>query len=144
MTERKKKKILFLCTGNSCRSQMAEGWTKYLWGDSIESYSAGVEKHGLNPYAVKVMAESGVDISNHYSKTINELPSRDFDLVITVCDNAKERCPFFPGKTKIIHVGFEDPPYLAQSVNTEEEKLNIYRRIRDEIKKFIEEINNYL
>jgi len=144
MSERKKKKILFLCTGNSCRSQMAEGWTRYLWNDSIEPFSAGVEKHGLNPYAVQVMGEVGVDISHHYSKTVAELPSRDFDLVVTVCDNARERCPLFTGKTKIIHVGFEDPPYLAQFAKTEEEKLNIYRRVRDEIKKFVEEINSYL
>ncbi len=137
------KKVLFLCTGNSCRSQMAEGWTRHLWNNTIEPYSAGVEKHGLNPYAVQVMAEAGVDISHHVSKTIDELPFRTFDLVVTVCDNARERCPLFPGKTKVIHVGFEDPPYLAQFVETEEEKLNIYRRVRDEIKKFVNEINRY-
>ncbi len=139
-----KKKVLFLCTGNSCRSQIAEGWTRHLWKDSIEPYSAGIEKHGLNPYAVKIMAEASVDISHQYSKTIEELPTRDFHLVVTVCDNAQERCPLFPVKTNVIHVGFEDPPYLAQFVNTEEEKLNIYRRIRDEIKQFIEKIHQYV
>ncbi len=139
----KKKKVLFLCKGNSCRSQMAEGWTRHLWNESIEPYSAGIEKHGLNPYTIKVMAEAGVDISHQYSKIIDELPCRDFDLVVTVCDNTLERCPLFPVKTKIIHVGFEDPPYLAQFVETEKEKLNIYRRVRDEIKEFANEINRY-
>lgn len=139
----KKKKVLFLCTGNSCRSQMAEGWTKHLWGNCIEPHSAGIEKHGLNPYAVRVMAEVNVDISQHYSKTIDELSSHNFDLVFTVCDKAREQCPIFFRNTKIIHVGFEDPPYLAQFVETEEEKLNIYRRIRDEIKNFIKDINKY-
>jgi len=138
-----KKKVLFLCTGNSCRSQMAEGWTRHLWSNTIEPYSAGIEKHGLNPCAVQVMAEAGVDISHQYSKTIQELPLREFDLVITVCDNARERCPLFPGKTKVIHVGFEDPPYLAQFAKTEEEKMNIYRRIRDEIKHFVEKLDTY-
>ena len=131
------KKVLFLCTGNSCRSQMAEGWTRHYWGEIIEPYSAGVEKHGLNPYAVKVMAEVGIDISNHYSKTIDELPTLDFDLVVTVCDSARERCPLFPKKTKVLHKSFEDPPYLAKSATTEKEILNIYRKIRDEIGEFV-------
>ncbi len=132
------KKILFLCTGNSCRSQMAEGWTKFLKKDEIEAYSAGIETHGLNPYAVKVMAESGVDISNHKSTNVKDFIDVDFDYVITVCGHANENCPVFPGNAKIIHVGFDDPPTLALELKTEEEKLNCYRRVRDEIKNFIE------
>ena len=130
------KKILFLCTGNSCRSQMAEGWTKVL-KKKIEVYSAGIETHGLNSYAVKVMAESGVDISNHKSTNIKDLMHIDFDFVMTVCGHANENCPVFPGNAKIIHVGFDDPPTLALNLETEEEKLNCYRRVRDEIKNFV-------
>jgi arsenate reductase len=133
-----KNKILFLCTGNSCRSQMAEGWCRHLKGDVIEAYSAGIETHGLNPYAVKVMAEAGVDISGHKSKLLTELDGIDFDYVVTVCGHAHETCPFFPAKAKVIHVGFDDPPKLAKDAKTEEEKLNCYRRVRDEIKKFID------
>lgn len=133
----KKLKILFLCTGNSCRSQMAEGWTRHLKGNEFEVYSAGIEKHGLNPYAVKVMKESGVDISEQYSKLLSELKNIEFDFVITVCDHANENCPVFPAKSKIIHVGFDDPPRLAEEVKTEEEKLNCYRKVRDEIYKFV-------
>jgi len=131
------KKILFLCTGNSCRSQMAEGWAKFLKKDKFETYSAGIETHGLNPYAVKVMAESGVDISNHESTNITDLMNVDFDYVITVCGHANENCPVFPGKSKIIHAGFDDPPQLAEKAKTEEEKLDCYRKVRDEIKKFV-------
>ena len=133
-----KKKILFLCTGNSCRSQMAEGWTKHLKKDEIDAYSAGIETHGLNPYAVKVMAEKGVDISNHESTNVKDLLHIDFDYVITVCGHANENCPVFPGKTEIVHVGFDDPPKMAANFETEEEKLNCYRKVRDEIKVFIE------
>jgi arsenate reductase len=135
-----KLKILFLCTGNSCRSQMAEGWAGHLKSDVIEPYSAGIETHGLNPNAVKVMAEAGVDISGHHSKHLNEFKDIDFDYVITVCDNAHESCPMFPRKTKVIHVGFDDPPRLAKEAKTEEETLNIYRRVRDEIKAFVEKL----
>ena len=130
--------ILFLCTGNSCRSQMAEGWARQLKGDQIEVHSAGVETHGLNPNAVKVMAEAGVDISGHRSKLVTELLELDFDYVITVCDNARESCPIFPKATKTIHIGFDDPPYLARNAATEEEALDHYRRVRDEIKAFVE------
>lgn len=130
-------KVLFLCTGNSCRSQMAEGWARHLKGDLIEAYSAGIEKHGLNPNAVKVMAEAGVDIGGHQSKTVNELPVREFDYVVTVCGHANENCPFFPGKAKVIHVGFDDPPKLAANAKTEEEALGHYRRVRDEIRDFV-------
>lgn len=133
-----KLKILFLCTGNSCRSQMAEGWARNLKTDVIEPYSAGIETHGLNPNAVRVMAEAGVDISAHRSKHVDELKGIVFDYVITVCDNAHESCPMFPGKTKIIHVGFDDPPRLAKEAKTELEALNCYRRVRDQIKAFIE------
>lgn len=134
----KKLKVLFLCTGNSCRSQMAEGWCRHLKGDIIEAYSAGIETHGLNPYAVKVMAEAGVDISGHKSKLLTELNGIDFDYVVTVCGHAHETCPLFPAKAKVIHIGFDDPPKLAKDLTDEEEKLNCYRRVRDEIKKFIE------
>ena len=131
-------KILFLCTGNSCRSQMAEGWARALKGDRIDAYSAGIETHGLNPRAVKVMAEASVDISDHRSKTVTDLPTQDFDYVVTVCDHARESCPLFPGKAKVVHVGFDDPPRLAKDAKTEEEALAPYRRVRDEIKSFVE------
>ncbi len=132
-----KLKVLFLCTGNSCRSQMAEGWAKYLKGDVIDAYSAGIETHGLNPYAVKVMKEAGVDISGHKSKLLDDLSDIELDYVVTVCGHAHETCPVFPAKAKIIHVGFDDPPRMAKMVEDEEEKLNCYRKVRDEIKKFI-------
>ena len=132
-----KLKILFLCTGNSCRSQMAEGWVRHLRGDVIEPYSAGIETHGLNPHAVKVMAEAGVDISGHRSKNVAELKDVPFDYVITVCGHAQENCPIFPGKAKLLHVGFDDPPRLAKTARTEEEALSHYRRVRDEIKAFV-------
>lgn len=131
-------KILFLCTGNSCRSQMAEGWCRALKGDRIEPFSAGIKTHGLNPYAVKVMAEAGVDISHHHSKLLAELDGVEFDYVVTVCGHANENCPWFPGATKVVHVGFDDPPQLAAALETESEKLDCYRRVRDEIKGFIE------
>ncbi len=133
----KKLKILFLCTGNSCRSQMAEGWCRHLKGDIIEAYSAGIETHGLNPYAVKVMAEAGVDISGHKSKLLTDLNGINFDYVVTVCGHAHETCPFFPAKAKVIHVGFDDPPKMTKDLTDEEEKLNCYRRVRDEIRLFI-------
>lgn len=133
-----KLKVLFLCTGNSCRSQMAEGWARALKGDVIEAYSAGIETHGLNPSAVKVMAEAGVDISIHQSKLLSQLDGIAFDSVVTVCGNAHERCPIFLGKTKVVHVGFDDPPRLARACTTEEAKLDCYRRVRDEIKTFVE------
>jgi len=133
----KKIKILFLCTGNSCRSQMAEGWAKHLKNDVIEVWSAGIEKHGMNKRAIEVMAEAGVDISGHHSKLINELPVQDFDFVVTVCDHAHESCPLFPGTAKIIHRGFDDPPRLAAETTTEEKALEQYRLVRDAIRDFI-------
>lgn len=132
-----KTKVLFLCTGNSCRSQMAEGWTRYLHGDIIEPYSAGTEIHGMNRNAVSVMAEAGVDISSHHSKNIEEVRDIAFDVIITVCDHAHENCPFFPGEAKHIHAGFDDPPRLAESIDDPEKKLDCYRKIRDEIRDFI-------
>ncbi len=133
----KKLNVLFLCTGNSCRSQMAEGWAHALKSDVIEPYSAGIEKHGMNPYAVKVMAEAGVDITKQHSKLLTELGNIRFDYVVTVCGHAHESCPVFLGKTTVVHVGFDDPPKLAQVCLSEEEKLNVYRRVRDEIKAFV-------
>lgn len=131
-------KILFLCTGNSCRSQMAEGWARHLKSDTIEAWSAGIETHGVHPRAVQVMAETGVDISGHTSKNVTELLDIPFDYVITVCGHARENCPIFPGKAKVIHVGFDDPPALAALMEDEEEKLACYRRVRDEIHAFVE------
>jgi arsenate reductase len=136
----RKLKILFLCTGNSCRSQMAEGFGRQLRGDAIDAHSAGTEPHGMNPLAIKVMSEAGVDISGGRSKHVDELKSQTFDYVITVCDHAHETCPVFPGKTKIVHVGFEDPPRLARDANatTDEQALPHYRRVRDEIKAWVQ------
>ena len=129
--------MLFLCTGNSCRSQMAEGFARALKGDVIEACSAGIEKHGMNARAVQVMEEAGISIQGHYSKTVAELPTHDFDYVVTVCGHANENCPMFPGRTRIVHVGFEDPPQLAKDAATEQEALGHYRRVRDEIHKYI-------
>jgi arsenate reductase (thioredoxin) len=131
-------KVLFLCTGNSCRSQMAEGWARHLKGDGIEAYSAGIEPHGLNPDAVRVMAEAGVDISGQRSKHVSEFQGVEFDWVVTVCGHAHESCPVFPGKAKVIHVAFDDPPRLAADARIEEERLAPYRRVRDEIRAFVE------
>ena len=135
-----KMKILFLCTGNACRSQMAEGWTRHLKGDRIDVWSAGIETHGLDPKAVKVMAESGVDISKHRSKHLNEIIDIPFDVVITVCDNARESCPLFPRLVKKVHAGFDDPPALAKEAKSEEEVLEHYRRVREEIREFVEKL----
>lgn len=137
-------KVLFLCTGNSCRSQMAEGWAKALKNDAVEAYSAGIETHGLNPIAVKVMVEAGVDISGHRSKNVADLMDVPFDYVVTVCGHANETCPMFPGKAKVIHVGFDDPPALAKAAETEEEALNCYRRVRDEIRAYVETLPDSL
>ncbi|NQU41756.1 arsenate reductase ArsC [bacterium] len=136
----RKMKVLFLCTGNSCRSQMAEGWARHLKGDEIEAFSAGIETHGLNLNAVRVMAEAGVDISGHQSKHVNDLGGVAFDVVVTVCDNAFESCPIFAGKTRVVHVGFDDPPRLAREAKTEDEALEAYRRVRDEIRAFVESL----
>lgn len=137
------KNILFLCTGNSCRSQMAEGWGKLLKGDSFNFYSAGTKKHGLNSNAVKVMAQAGVDISHHESNLTSELPDVKIDYVITVCSDAHENCPFFPGG-KTIHFGFDDPPRLTKDMSDEKEILAVYSRVRDEIKDFVLNIEEHL
>ncbi|HDS16576.1 MAG TPA: arsenate reductase ArsC [Proteobacteria bacterium] len=136
-----KLKILFLCTGNSCRSQMAEGWARHLKNKEFEAFSAGVENHGLNPNAVKVMAEAGVDISAQRSKLLDEFKDSPLDAVVTVCGHAHETCPFLPGNHKLLHVGFDDPPQLARELAAQgastEAQLDIYRRVRDEIRAFI-------
>ncbi len=139
-----KLKILFLCTGNSCRSQMAEGWAHYLKSDLIEPYSAGVEIHGMNKNAVKVMAEAGIDITGQHSKHVKELSDVAFDYVVTVCDNANETCPVFPGKVKRFHISFDDPPRLAKDAKSEEEALSHYRRVRDDIKEFVSKLPDNL
>jgi arsenate reductase len=133
-----KLKILFLCTGNSCRSQMAEGWARRLKSSALEPYSAGIEKHGLNPHAVKVMAEAGVDISRQFSKTLEDIGPAHFDYVVTVCGHANEHCPVFPGKARVVHVAFDDPPKLTSHLPDGEEKLAVYRRVRDQIRAFVE------
>lgn len=133
-----KLKVLFLCTGNSCRSQMAEGWARQLKGDVIDAYSAGIETHGMNPHAVKVMAEAGVDITSQRSKRVDELRDVKLDVVITVCGHANETCPVWLGqKARVVHVGFDDPPKLARTAKTEKEALGHYRRVRDEIRAFV-------
>lgn len=139
-----KPKVLFLCTGNSCRSQIAEGWARALRGDSLDAYSAGTQPHGINARAVKVMAEAGVDISQHRSKHVDEFKNVPLDYVVTVCDQAHETCPLFPGHTRVVHVGFDDPPRLAKDARTEEEALGHYRRVRDEIRRFIEHLEQYV
>ena len=131
-------KVMFLCTGNSCRSQMAEGWARHLKGDAIEAYSAGVEPHGMNPRAMAVMKEAGAPIDDQRSKHVDELAGVHFDFVVSVCGHANETCPVFPGKTKVVHVGFDDPPKLAKDAKSEEEALGHYRRVRDEIRAFVE------
>jgi arsenate reductase len=128
-----KQKVLFICTHNSARSQMAEALLRTLYGNYYEAYSAGIEPTSVNPYAVEVMKELGIDLSTHRSKSIEEFREMTFDYVVTVCDNAKEACPFFPGK-KVIHKGFDDPATLNGFI---EDTLDVFRRIRDEIKDWI-------
>lgn len=130
-------KILFLCTGNSCRSQMAEGWARHLKEDTIEAYSAGVRPIGVSSRAIKTMAEAGVDISKHTSKHIDDLGEVDFDYVVTLCDNAAQNCPVFPGKAKVIHKPFKDPYFASGS---QEQVMAEFRKVREQIKTFIEEI----
>ncbi len=130
-------KILFLCTGNSCRSQMAEGWARHLLPGLVEAHSAGLQAKGLNPRAEKVMREAGVDISGQRSKDIDAVKALPFDCVITVCGHADEHCPTFPGRPRHIHAPFDDPPQLALGAKTEEEALSHFRRVRDEIRTFV-------
>lgn len=131
-------RVLFLCTGNSCRSQIAQGWARALKAGVIRAESAGTRPQGLNPFAVRVMAEVGVDITGQESKHVDSLLGREFDCVVTVCGSAREACPAFPGGTRVVHVGFDDPPALAQGAKNEEEALGHYRRVRDEIRAFVE------
>ena len=139
-----KLKILFLCTGNTCRSQMAEGLTRHLKSDLLEPYSAGVDPGEMNTRAVKSMAEIGIDISNAFPKAIESLDNIAFDYVITLCDHANESCPLFPGKTKRLHWGFEDPPKLAENAATEEEAMSHYHRVRDQIRSLVEKLPDIL
>lgn len=132
------KNVLFLCTGNACRSQMAEGWARHLRAGDFRAHSAGVAPHGVDPRAVRVMAEAGVDLSGHRSKHVDELLSTPLDLVVTVCDSAAEACPVFPRPVPRLHRSFEDPPALARDAADEESALVHYRRIRDEIRAFVE------
>lgn len=137
-------RVLFLCTGNSCRSQMAEGWARALRSASIEPFSAGTDPHGMNRLAVRAMAEAGVDISAHESKRVDALSGVAFDFVVTVCDSANEACPFFPGPAKVIHIGFDDPPKLAKGAISDEDAMPHYRRVRDEIRRFVETLPHAL
>ena len=137
-------KILFICTGNSCRSQMAEGWVRHLKKDVLQPASAGIEKHGLDPLAIKVMNEVGVDISQQKSKLIDELKDKDFDYVVTICEDANRNCPIFPGKAKRIHHAFDNPPRIAKTLTSQEEILSLYRRVRDEIKEFVSKMPDNL
>jgi len=129
------KKILILCTGNSCRSQIAEGYLRHFSNGKAKAFSAGVETHGVNPKAIAIMKEDGIDISNHTSNNIDEYYDIDFDFVITVCDNAKENCPFFPTKAKKFHHNFPDP---AKAIGTEEEILDEFRKVRKMVKQYCE------
>ena len=133
-----KLKVLFLCTGNSCRSQMAEGWTRSLKGHLIEPYSAGVSAKQLDPNAIAVMAEAGVDISGQRSKNVAEVMGTPYDYVVTVCSHARETCPSFSGDVKRLHVEFDDPPFLTQDIPDGPEKLDVFRRVRDEIRIFVD------
>ena len=139
-----KVKVLFLCSGNSCRSQIAEGWARTLASEFIEPYSAGLAPKGIDMRAVRVMAEAGVDISFQNSKHVNELADINFDYVVTVCSDADKQCPVFTGGTSIIHRGFDDPPLITDGEQNEEKALAIYRRVRDEIRDFIITIEGVL
>lgn len=139
-----KLKVLFLCTGNSCRSQMAEGWARHLHGERLEPYSAGTAPGRIDPRAVQVMREAGVDLAGQRSKHLEEVRRIRFDCVVTVCDRAGEACPVFPGEVRRLHAGFDDPPGLALGAPTEEQALEPYRRVRDEIRTFVEGLPNRL
>jgi len=134
----RKLKLLFLCTGNSCRSQMAEAWIRHLKGDRIAPSSAGIERHGMNPFMEQVMAEAGVPLRGQWSKSLEAFTEHRFDVVVTVCGHAHETCPTFPGEARVVHVGFDDPPKLAAGETDPEAKLAHYRRVRDEIRDFVE------
>jgi arsenate reductase len=135
-----KLRVLFLCTGNSCRSQMAEAWARHLKGEVIDASSAGTHPKGLDPLAVQVMAEVGIDLSTYQVKSLDAVQHLPFDYVVTVCRAAHETCPVFPGCARIVHRGFDDPPRLASTAKSSEEALRHYVRVRDEIKAFIEQL----
>ena len=137
-------RVLFLCTGNSCRSQMAEGWARHLWPDRLEPHSAGIETHGLNPNAVAVMREAGVEIGGHRSKTLADLGDVALDVIVTVCGHANETCPVVPSRVRKLHVGFDDPPKLAAGETDPERALDHYRRVRDEIRAFVAQLPQQL
>jgi arsenate reductase len=139
-----KLKVLFLCTGNSCRSQMAESWARTLHGDRLQPYSAGTAPGRVDPRAIQVMREAGIDLSGQRSKHFEELSGVGLDWVVTVCDRANESCPIFPGRVRHLHAGFDDPPRLAADAGTEEQALGHYRRVRDEIRAFIETLPGVL
>lgn len=139
-----KQNILFLCTGNSCRSQMAEAWLRELKGDQYQAYSAGLEAHGINPNVVKVMSEAGIDVSHQQSTLLQDIQQQDFDYVITVCSHAHESCPIFPGNATVKHISFDDPPKMAEQFNDPQQKLECYRRVRNQIRDFIETIEQFL
>ena len=132
--------ILFLCTGNSCRSQMAEGWARALKSEAIDAHSGGIAAKGIDPRAVKAMAEVGVDISAQRSKDISTIDHVAFDWVVTLCGHARESCPVFRGNVRRRHAGFDDPPHLAATAETEEAAMAHYRRVRDEIRQFVESL----
>ncbi len=136
--------VLFICSGNSCRSQMAEGWARHLHGGVIDAWSAGTNPRGVDLRTIRVMAEAGVDIARHRSKHVGELWNLSFNLVITVCDDARESCPVFPSGTRAMHIRFDDPRRLAEEARTEEEALAAYRRVRDEIREFVERLPDVL
>ncbi|RJR46426.1 MAG: arsenate reductase ArsC [Desulfobacteraceae bacterium] len=139
-----KARILYLCTGNSCRSQMAEAFTNTLKRHELEAHSAGVSPKGVDPRAIKAMAEVGIDISGYKSKDVSAFGNLEFDYVVTLCDNAREACPYFPAKTRVVHRGFEDPPRLAAGARNEEEAMDHYRGVRDEIRAFVESLPGLL
>lgn len=138
------KNILFLCTGNSCRSQMAEAFCRSKWGDFLHVYSAGTDIKPMDEKAIKVMREIGIDMSGQHSKKLDELQDIVFDYVVTVCDSAQETCPTVFDQSRKIHVSFQDPPQLAKNINSEEEKMIVYRKVRDEIGLFISELQFHL
>jgi arsenate reductase len=144
MEKEKRFKILFLCTGNSCRSQMAEGFARHLVKNRIDAYSAGINPKGIDPRAIAVMAENGIDISHQQSKSTADIKNMAFDFVMTLCDNAQKTCPSFPAKTSLFHVGFDDPPKLAENSKNEQKALEHYRHVRDEIKAFVEKLPEIL
>ena len=137
-------KILFLCTGNSCRSQIAEAFARHLIKDRIDAYSAGTAPKVVDPRAIKAMSEIGIDISRQKSKSTDDIKNTEFDFVITLCNNTQKTCPTFPAKTSVFHVGFDDPPKLSANSRNDDEAMGHYRRVRDEIKAFVERLPDFL